>query len=54
MVTIIKEGSQKKTLMRLMKRLSRKRGFSSGKYAGIIKLRMSPVKLQKQWRDEWE
>lgn len=55
MATIIKKGSSpgkiREQLAKLQKK-EKKEGFKE--LCGSIKLSEDPVKLQRQWRDEWK
>lgn len=54
MVVVIKKGSSKETIKRLLKKLSKKqKGFDPKKHAGFLKLDESPVEVQRRLRDEW-
>jgi hypothetical protein len=56
MVTIIKRGSTKKEIREKLKRLKRENLniIDLEKYCGTIKLKENPLRLQKQWRNEWD
>lgn len=54
MLTVIKEGSDRNTILRLLEKLRNRKGFSAKKYCGILKLKAHPVTIQKQLRDEWK
>lgn len=57
MVTIIKRGSTKeeiKAKLELLNDEKKQKGIDLNKYCGSIKLKEDPLKLQKQWRNEWE
>ena len=57
MVTIIKRGSTKeeiKAKLDLLNTEKKQKGIDLNKFCGTIKLKEDPLKLQKQWRDEWE
>jgi len=56
MVTVIKRGSTKEQIKAKLDRRDKKKkkkGIDLDKYCGSIKLKEDPLKLQKQWRDEW-
>lgn len=53
MVTIIKDGSSKAAIRNLLDKLKTKKGFDAKKYSGIIKLKKSPLEIQKIIRNEW-
>lgn len=55
MATVIKKGSPADTVWRKFKEHKKQAGKEEiRKYCGAIKLREDPLKLQKQWRDEWK
>ena len=56
MVTILKQGSKKDRINKLLKQLSEntRRGISTRKYSGRITLKSDPLEIQKAYRDEWE
>ncbi|MFH5834389.1 hypothetical protein ACG2F4_19275 [Halalkalibaculum sp. DA3122] len=55
MITIIKKGSTAETVKEKFRQLEAGKNKESIKrYCGILKLKKDPVKLQKEWRDEWE
>lgn len=53
MVTVIKQGSSKASIEKLLKKLKSKKGFDAKKYCGVIKLKANPLTIQKMMRDEW-
>ncbi|CAN5772783.1 hypothetical protein BH11BAC7_BH11BAC7_25750 [soil metagenome] len=54
MVTVIREGTSKDILDKVLAKLKFKKGFPSKKYSGVIKLKDSPIVIQKKMRDEWK
>jgi hypothetical protein len=57
MVTVIKRGSTKEQIkaeLDLHDKKKKKKGVDLDKYCGSITLKEDPLKLQKQWRNEWE
>ena len=57
MVTIIKRGSTKEEIKSKLERLNeekQRKVIDLNKYCGSIELQEDPLKLQKQWRNEWE
>jgi hypothetical protein len=56
MVTIIKRGTSKVKIKEILDHHAKKRhkSIDLSKYCGIIELKEDPLKIQKQWRDEWE
>ncbi len=53
MVTVIKKGSSKSVIIHLLQKLKIKQGFNAKKYCGVIKLKSSPLIIQKRLRNEW-
>lgn len=56
MVAILKQGTDKKTMRKLLEELQKRRkpkGVSVRKYCGTIKLTKDPMAIQKKMRDEW-
>ena len=56
MVTVIKRGSTKQEIKGKLKRFSNKKrnGIDLKKYCGVIELKENPLRLQKQWCNEWD
>jgi IS1 family transposase len=55
MVMVIKEGSDRNTILKLWERLKKSnKGFSAKSYCGVIKLKSHPLEIQKKLRDEWK
>lgn len=54
MVTVIRKGTDKKTLNKLLKEALKSRGVDTLKYCGVINLKEDPLTIQKRMRDEWE
>lgn len=57
MVTIIKRGSTKEEIKSKLEHHNeekKRKGIDLNKYCGSIELKEDPLKLQKQWRNEWE
>jgi hypothetical protein len=53
MVTVIKQGSSKASIEKLLEKLKSKKGLDAKKYCGVIKLKANPLTIQKMMRDEW-
>jgi hypothetical protein len=53
MVTIIKKGTNKAVITQLLKKMHGKKKFNAKKHCGVIKLKSSPLDIQKKMRDEW-
>lgn len=52
---VIKEGSDRNTILKLWERLKKSnKGFSAKSYCGVIKLKSHPLEIQKKLRDEWK
>ena len=54
MVIIIKRSSDKEKIKALLEGLPRKGKFDAYKHCGVLKLKRSPIDIQKALRDEWE
>ncbi|MDX2002415.1 MAG: hypothetical protein SFW35_08280 [Chitinophagales bacterium] len=54
MVTVIKKGSDVRTIRKALTKLKPGKGFDAKKYCGLLKLREDPLSIQKRLRDEWE
>jgi hypothetical protein len=57
MITIIKKGENKQSIIRLLNELKQKShntGFDAYKYCGVIRFEKSPIEIQKSMRDEWK
>jgi hypothetical protein len=54
MVMIIKQGSDRNTILKLWDRLKKgNKGFAAKTYCGVIKLKSHPLDIQKKMRNEW-
>ena len=57
MVTVLKYGSKKETIKRLLDRLNQQTesgGIDAYKYCGILNLQVDPMDIQTELRDEWK
>ena len=57
MVFVLKKGSGKKEIAAIEDKLYKAKlngGFNARKYNGILKLKSSPLVIQKKLRNEWE
>ena len=57
MVTILKYGSKKVTIKRLMDHLNKQTenvGVDAYKYCGVLNLKKDPMDIQSKPRDEWK
>lgn len=54
MVTVLKKGLKKEAISKMLEHLSKKKGFNSKKHNGVIRLKESPIAIQKKMRDEWK
>ena len=57
MVVILKKGTTKKSMERLLTRLRQKKrtkGIDAYKYCGVLTLRDDALNIQKKMRDEWK
>ncbi len=53
MVTIIKKGQSKKAIEKLLINQKSGKKFDAKKHSGALKLKESPLLIQKKLRDEW-
>jgi hypothetical protein len=53
MVTVIKKGSSKSSILRLLNKIQSKRGVNVKKYCGVLKLKTDPLTIQRSLRNEW-
>lgn len=52
---VIKEGTSWETIQKHLNKLKSKRTLKTSKYkGGVIRLKESPLEIQKKMRDEWE
>lgn len=56
MVTVLRKGKPINELRKKNEQLKKlkSKGFQSSKYSGILKRKIDPLKVQKEYRDEWE
>ena len=57
MVTVLKYGSKKETIKRLLDRLNQQvddKGIDAYKYCGVLDIVEDPLDIQSNLRDEWE
>jgi hypothetical protein len=55
MVTTIKKGSSAETVIDKYKKHTKSLNKTDIRnYCGVLSLKKDPVKLQKEWRDEWK
>ncbi|MEQ8927115.1 MAG: hypothetical protein RLO81_14945 [Fulvivirga sp.] len=54
MVTVIKKGTNKEIINKLLKKAFKTKGVDTHKYCGVIKLKEDSLVIQKRMRDEWE
>lgn len=57
MVTVLKYGSKKEAINRLLNRLHKQieeKGIDAYKYSGVIDLLKDPLEIQSNRRDEWK
>ncbi|HEU5289190.1 MAG TPA: hypothetical protein VFU05_01025 [Cyclobacteriaceae bacterium] len=56
MTTIIKKNTKTSVAGKLLSKVKRKskKPFDADKYSGVLKLKKDPLKLQKEWRREWD
>lgn len=58
MVTVIKQGTTRERIKVLLESMIKnrkpKKGVDTFKYSGTLPLKMDPMEIQRQLRDEWE
>jgi hypothetical protein len=57
MVTVLKYGSKKEAIKRLLDRLNQQvddKGIDAYKYCGVLDIVEDPLEVQSNLRDEWE
>jgi len=56
MTTIIKKNTKASVARKQITRVKRKsrKPFDADKYSGVVKIKKDPLKLQKEWRREWD
>jgi len=57
MVTILKKGTSRSRIEKILEKLKRKKaseGIDAYKYCGIIELHEDPVEYQRKVRNEWD
>ena len=57
MVTVLKYGSKKEAIKRMMDRLNQQidyKGVDAYKYCGVIDIVEDPLEIQSKLRDEWK
>jgi hypothetical protein len=54
MVTIIKKGSPRQKILKVLKKLQITAGLDAFKYCGVIRLKEDALALQRKMRNEWE
>jgi len=53
MVTTIKKGQTKKEIEKILSAQVASKSFDARKHLGVIKLKESPIEIQKKMRNEW-
>ncbi|WP_158267573.1 hypothetical protein [Adhaeribacter arboris] len=54
MVTIIKRGTDKQEIEKILANLESTKKFDAYKYCGVVKLDKDALDIQKIMRDEWK
>ena len=57
MVTVVKKGSDKESIKKVLKKLYQKEnkgGFNAKRFCGVIQFKEDALRIQKRLRDEWE
>jgi hypothetical protein len=50
----IKKSDNLEKINEKLSSLSNTKGFDAHKFCGVLKLKKTPLQIQKQMRDEWE
>ena len=56
MVTVIKKGSSKRSILEQLKKIAKKpskKGLDAHQYSGTVRFKEDGLTLQKRWRNEW-
>lgn len=54
MTVVIKRSSDKASIRKLLETLPKTGKFEAYKFCGVLKLKLSPLEIQKLMRDEWK
>lgn len=54
MTVVIKPSAKKNQIEKLIAALKKEGKFDAFKHCGILKLKKTPLNIQKQMRDEWD
>lgn len=57
MVTVLKKGTTKKSILSLMKKMlaeTKSKGINANKYCGVLNLSQDALFIQRSLRNEWE
>jgi len=54
MTLVLKKGASKKEMDDITKSLKKNTGVNTKKFCGVIKLKDTPLNIQKSFRDEWK
>ena len=54
MTVVIKKSMDRETIRKIIATLHKPKGFDAKRHCGVIQLKVSPLDIQKQMRDEWE
>jgi hypothetical protein len=53
MVTVIKKGSPRQKILKLLKSLKITNGLDAYKYCGVIRIKEDALAIQQKLRNEW-
>ena len=54
MVTVLKKGSDKSSITKILSRVLGIKGLNAYKYCGVIHLKEDALSIQKKLRNEWK
>lgn len=54
MTVVIKQSSDISSMLKILEELPREGKFNAKKHCGVLKLKKSPLEIQKAMQDEWE
>lgn len=54
MTVVIKRSSDQASIRKLLETLPKIGKFEALKFCGVLKLKLTPLEIQKRMRDEWE
>jgi len=54
MVTVLKSGATKQSILKKLGARRSKKGFEAHKFCGVLKINEDALTIQRRLRDEWE